>query len=228
MDGTALVYDEPLVGQDPNRQMANTLRKQQRGARADRDLNMAENTAKTKVKSSKDLNNNLRLVPQRREKEDTKSVLGSLRHRARQKMPVVVAKGEAALEHAVTMPVRMATNEALSMAWLNIIDSFGLTLIWINIHVLMRFMAGSEFFCKLGHEWSTKAPGLDTASRSNKVTKELLERFGDSIGVVEVMLLLALDFIVLLALLLVFIFIVLLVSAIVYPLETIGQILGII
>lgn len=227
MDGTALVYDEPLVAQAPDRERADTLRKQQREARADRSLAMAENAGKTKIRNDKSSSGGVHLL-RSKQREDTRSVLGSLRHRARQHAPSMMAKGEAIVEQTLTAPIRLATSEALTASWLNIIDSFGLTLIYINAHVFGRLTAGSEFFCKLGHEWAKDVPGLSTTAATNKLTKELLGRFGDTIGVIEVMLLILLDIVALIILSLVFVLIVLIVAAVVSPSETIGQILSIV
>lgn len=58
-------------------------------------------------------------------------------------------EGLAAMKNAISM----VTSEALKQSWLNLIDSFGLTLIYIYFHVFCRFVFGPEVFCKLGHEW---------------------------------------------------------------------------
>jgi len=50
-------------------------------------------------------------------------------------------------------PVNKATSNLLKNAWLNIIPSFGLTLIWINIHVFLGAVFSEKLFCKLGMEW---------------------------------------------------------------------------
>lgn len=55
-------------------------------------------------------------------------------------------------------PFRKSTSELLRQSWLNLIDSFGLTLIWINIHVFLNKVIGEKFFCELGDEWMDKAP----------------------------------------------------------------------
>lgn len=54
---------------------------------------------------------------------------------------------------AAMAPISKATSGWLRQAWLNLIDTFGLTLIWINVHVLLSFILGDKFFCKLGDEW---------------------------------------------------------------------------
>jgi hypothetical protein len=46
-----------------------------------------------------------------------------------------------------------ATGKLLRQAWLHLVDSFGLTLIWIDVHVFLGAVFGNKFFCKLGAEW---------------------------------------------------------------------------
>jgi hypothetical protein len=58
------------------------------------------------------------------------------------------------------------TSNLLRAAIENLIDSFGLTLIYINFHVLCRFVFGPEYFCKLGQEWMAggKTGGISKAA----------------------------------------------------------------
>jgi len=75
----------------------------------------------------------------------------------------VAAKREAALSEEAEEkkeeqssgpnPVNKATSNLLKKAWLNLVDSYGLTLIWINIHVFLGTVFSEKFFCKLGMEW---------------------------------------------------------------------------
>ena len=44
----------------------------------------------------------------------------------------------------------------LRMAWGNLIQSFGLTAIWINIHAFGNMVFGDKVFCPLGEEWQMK------------------------------------------------------------------------
>lgn len=62
------------------------------------------------------------------------------------------SRAKKALEKA-TAPARRATSKLLQEAWINIIPSWGLTIIWINIHVFLGMIFGNNFFCKLGAEW---------------------------------------------------------------------------
>jgi len=50
-------------------------------------------------------------------------------------------------------PASTATAKFLKQSWLNLIDSFGGTLIYINIHVLGNRILGKKLFCDLGEEW---------------------------------------------------------------------------
>lgn len=52
---------------------------------------------------------------------------------------------------------RQGTGQILKLAWLNLIPSFGLTLIYINFHFIMAYLGGpfAEYFCKFGEEWLT-------------------------------------------------------------------------
>lgn len=49
-----------------------------------------------------------------------------------------------------------ATAELLKQSWLNLLTSFGGTLLWIDLHFIMNRATGDEFFCKPGHEWVPK------------------------------------------------------------------------
>jgi len=85
-----------------------------------------------------------------------------------------------------TAPVSMGSRRALQWAWTSLIPSFGLSLIWINIHVFLRTVF-PNIFCKLGEEW---------------LPKEVLEKTGTtgkavsgSAFIIEAMALAALNFI---------------------------------
>ncbi len=98
-------------------------------------------------------------------------------------MPVPRIKN--AVEDAVVAPISRATSEALKQSWLNLIDSYGLTLLYINFHVFSRFVFGPKMFCKLGHEWVGKTG-----------SKEAGGIFGmpfDALGLAEAALLIILD-----------------------------------
>ena len=50
-------------------------------------------------------------------------------------------------------PILKGTDEALKFAWENLITSFGLTLIWIDIHVFLNKVFGPTVFRTPGEEW---------------------------------------------------------------------------
>lgn len=50
-------------------------------------------------------------------------------------------------------PIRKSTDKMLAFAWENLITSFGLTLIWIDVHVFLNKVFGPKVFCDPGEEW---------------------------------------------------------------------------
>jgi len=81
-----------------------------------------------------------------------------------------------------------ATGKFLATAWLNVIDSFGLTLIYINIHVFLRWVFGDRLFCKLGEEWLPPQAGAVVGAAGKKASQ--------TIGIVEAMVLIVVDLII--------------------------------
>lgn len=102
---------------------------------------------------------------------------------------------------------RLATDFLLRESWISLIPSWGLTLIWINIHVFLGFILGDQYFNKLGHEWlSAGFAKLETAATSKAAGQEfqkMLGSVGDKIGFLEVLLVLLLDILVLLILMII-------------------------
>jgi hypothetical protein len=45
---------------------------------------------------------------------------------------------------------QMVFREALKQSWYNLIDSYGLTFLYINFHFIMAYLAQSRYFCKFG------------------------------------------------------------------------------
>lgn len=99
-------------------------------------------------------------------------------------------KGEAeGIMDKATAPARKGTSALLKSAWTNLIQSFGLTLLYINAHVFLRFVFGSKIFCKLGQEWIPE--------KALKANAELGEKGNKGLGMIEVIVLIILDLIVL-------------------------------
>jgi len=106
---------------------------------------------------------------------------------------------------AMVSPFRKTTSAALRQYWWNILKSYGATLILINAHVFCRFVFGESLFCKLGHEWVENKKLIAAKTTVGQKANKFLEAAGDSIGILEAMLLILIDFIVLALLLLAFV-----------------------
>ncbi len=125
------------------------------------------------------------------EEQTTTSERRDGRLRAASKMALgAVAKGgikkvAIAKVAKATNGAKIATNRLLSASWLSLIPSFGLTLIWINIHAFMHMLFPSVFG-KLGEEWLPGQAQAGEVSGSVKTTNQ-------SLGMVEKMALVLLD-----------------------------------
>ncbi|MDO8592267.1 MAG: hypothetical protein Q7R92_00670 [bacterium] len=96
-------------------------------------------------------------------------------------------RAEEELEKKVMAPVRAATtNRALQWAWTTLIPSWGLTLIYINMHVFLRWVFPSAF-CKLGEEWVPKVVAAESSTKNVA---------GTAFGIVEMIGLVILDLLV--------------------------------
>lgn len=120
-----------------------------------------------------------------------------------------------ALAAAGPSSIRRSTSKLLQQSWLNLIDSFGLTLIWINIHVFLKTVLGEKLFCKLGEEWLPEG----TAGAIDSVGGEKLKKAKSMVGLVEVMGLLLLDFLVILILFAAFVIIRIIIGVMTYEWE---------
>lgn len=83
----------------------------------------------------------------------------SLREAVRMDKAKKDAMKKGALSVEKPNPIRMRMSSLLRSAWLNLIPSFGLTLLWIDAHIFLRQVLGKTMFCKLGEEWFDK-PGV--------------------------------------------------------------------
>lgn len=88
---------------------------------------------------------------------------------------------------AVAAPIKQGTSNLLKQAWLHLIDSFGFTLIWIDIHVFLRQIF-EKFFCKLGEEWlPTYGVGGEAGGEPSLADSSAGKQASKSIGLVETM-----------------------------------------
>lgn len=83
---------------------------------------------------------------------------------------------------AAVAPARKATSRLLRQAWINVIDSYGLTLLWVDVHFFMSAVLGDSIFCKPGHEWADAVSG---GKAGGQQTAEQLESAQQAIGLVE-------------------------------------------
>ena len=138
----------------------------------------------------------------------------SLRQRAQAARQALNLKERAKkkLEEKVTAPAKAGTNGLLRWAWATLIPSWGLSLIYINIHVFLRMVLGDSLFCKLGEEWIPKKI-TEAGGESGKMA-------GKTIGVGEIFLWGLLNALVLAVVFVAGIILVLLVDIIVNPIST--------
>jgi hypothetical protein len=119
--------------------------------------------------------------------------------------------------------MRKGTSALLRGAWINLIDSFGLTLIWIDIHVFLGKVVGHDSFCKLGEEWTDKV----MAGLGSSTSKEVLERKArNSVGLVEKIGLGCLNLGCLIVVIVIFVIIALVLKFIESPLEFFAGMIG--
>jgi len=59
----------------------------------------------------------------------------------------------------VFSPAKKVTGTLLKMAWNALIPSYGLSIIYIDFHVFLRWVIGDKLFCKLGEEWLPESVG---------------------------------------------------------------------
>lgn len=122
-------------------------------------------------------------------RQDKQEAAGSLKAVAKQAIDKVVAPA-----------VQQATSKLLQQAWYNAIETYGLTLLYVNVHVFLRWVIGEKYFCKLGDEWLTKI-GSSGKIKSGSSGAFLLDLPARGVGLLEVGLIIALDLILLLLIL---------------------------
>lgn len=161
----------------------------------------AENRASRKEKA---------LAKEKARRRDHRSALAL----ATDVMPERIREKARTAEEEMGKFVRKGTSRLLTQSWINLIDSFGTTLIYIHIHVFLRLTLGTDFFCKLGHEWyDVYAAKVERALNSadnavNRFLRRQLDHMKTLTGIVEVLVLLIIDLLIL------FVFIMVLVMAI--------------
>lgn len=89
-----------------------------------------------------------------------------------------MAKGKAKTKiptkptEVVEVAKQQGTAIALKWAWFALIPSFGLTLIYLNLHLIIRYLAGIKSFCRFGSEWRPPvAPNIGGETVSGALEK---------------------------------------------------------
>jgi hypothetical protein len=113
---------------------------------------------------------------------DSPVSIRELRQRVLIRQKLEKAKAASEASRSTTNPMRQATDKLLQASWENLIDSFGLTLIWIDIHVFLNKTFGPKVFCNLGDEWipaeAKKALGNSDAGDKSLALVEKVEEIG--------------------------------------------------
>ncbi|MCU0679657.1 MAG: hypothetical protein MUC28_04410 [Planctomycetes bacterium] len=66
-------------------------------------------------------------------------------------------KGKEKTEQAgQPLMAQAGTNRALRWAWGSLLMTWGVSLLYIDIHAFLHLVLGKRFFCQLGHEWLPK------------------------------------------------------------------------
>ncbi len=117
-------------------------------------------------------------VNNNQDKGDLHSQLRQKKQEKKRKKNLKNKKGASGLIN----PLAFSLARLLRQSWINLIQSFGLTLIWINIHVLGNIVFGPKVFCNLGEEWFMR-PGATNSPEQKKI----IEEGGKKIGILEKM-----------------------------------------
>lgn len=79
-----------------------------------------------------------------------------------------------AAEAEKSNPLRQQTSSLLRSAWMNLIASFGLTLLWIDAHIFLRSVLGKSMFCAYGDEWRDR-PGIKPPNKEEAKDAKMIK-----------------------------------------------------
>ncbi|MFA6514482.1 MAG: hypothetical protein WCT50_04330 [Patescibacteria group bacterium] len=88
-------------------------------------------------------------------------------------------EGEGGIKSKFSAQIRKTTSKWLCDSWINLWDSFGLTLFYINFHVFARLVVGKSWFCKLGEEWLESGIIGGTNELKDAVLGKTLSKYTD-------------------------------------------------
>ena len=144
------------------------------------------------------------------------------------KMQEMLSRGRGGIKESIKAEaasmVKQGTTELLEASWKNLIDSYGLTLLWINAHVFLRHSLpnGKDYFCALGEEWMPKGSGLKGGGGSGGMGGASVPIFGmpgKGFGILEIIALAILDGIVIAAMIVNLSFYAFMIFIIVFPID---------
>lgn len=69
------------------------------------------------------------------------------------------------------------TAELMVQSWFNIIDTFGLTLLYLNFHFVLKYISHSRYVCRFGHEWA-KSFTTGKAGQASNMASQATEAGG--------------------------------------------------
>lgn len=81
------------------------------------------------------------------------------KQKAESKMARLKSQADNKLDSKVFNPAKKGTGTLLKMAWDVLIPSWGLSIIYLDLHVFLRAVMGDKLFCKLGDEWLPDSVG---------------------------------------------------------------------
>ena len=110
------------------------------------------------------------LAKQKREKEKIEKAKKLAKIRSKIKEAGGVKKATENLGKGLTASI-------LKFSWLNVISTYGLTLLYINFHFIAKYMVNSNYFVDFGKEWmyeiektsKVKAKGGSTAAKLGEI-----------------------------------------------------------
>ncbi len=80
---------------------------------------------------------------------------------------------EVAVESEKPSAIALSMANLLKSSWVNLLGSFGLTIFYINAHVILAKIFGDKVFCRLGDEWTLDkeavAGGLGAKKKKTKM-----------------------------------------------------------
>lgn len=125
--------------------------------KADDSRSNAPDSAYDDAESSADRVGNLRMAQKGNSMSDSSGDLRADQMNEKRKQDLKEKANK--MVTAALAPARKGTSALLKASWENLITSWGLTLIWIDIHVFLNLVLGDKLFCNLGEEWIPEKPG---------------------------------------------------------------------